>query len=48
MKNYYNNNELEFFISSIDNRIQEFKDKIDSLEVLRKEFFDELKSRGNE
>lgn len=46
MKNYYNSRELEFFISTIDNIIQDYKDKIDSLYLLRNEFFDELKSRG--
>ena len=46
MKNYYNSCELDFFISTIDDIIKDYKDKIDSLYLLRNDFFDELKNRG--
>lgn len=47
MRTHYNDYEIEFFISIIENNITELKDKINSLEYLRDEFLEELKSRGD-
>lgn len=46
--NYYTDYELEFYISIIDDILQDYEDKIDMLKNLKDEFFTELKSRGDD
>jgi hypothetical protein len=46
--NYYNDDELEFYIDVIDTVLKEYEDKVEMLENLKDEFVTELETRGRD
>lgn len=46
--NYYNNDELEFYIYVLDTLLEEYENKVEMLENLKDEFVTELQTRGRD
>lgn len=46
--NYYNNDELEFYINILDTLLEEYENKVEMLENLKDEFVTELQTRGRD
>ena len=46
--NYYNNDELEFYIYVLDTLLEEYGNKVEMLENLKDEFVTELQTRGRD
>lgn len=46
--NYYNDDELEFYIDVLDTLLEEFENKVEMLENLKDEFVTELQTRGRD
>lgn len=46
--NYYNNDELEFYIYVLDILLEEYGNKVEMLENLKDEFVTELQTRGRD
>lgn len=46
--NYYNNDELEFYIYVLDTLLEEYENKVEMLENLKDEFVTELQIRGRD
>lgn len=46
--NYYNNDELEFYIYVLDTLLEEYENKVEMLENLKDEFVIELQTRGRD
>lgn len=46
--NYYNDDELEFYIDVLDILLEEYENKVEMLENLKDEFVTELQTRGRD
>lgn len=46
--NYYNDDELEFYIYVLDTLLEEYENKVEMLENLKDEFVTELQTRGRD
>ncbi len=46
--NYYNDDELEFYIDVLDTLLEEYENKVEMLENLKDEFVTELQTRGRD